>query len=284
MNPFDDFEYALTTQISNVNAMANASSADTNNAMVKRELDLEAELAKTNAIINKLEEKINALEMRLSKTENHCELTVSIVSYKNKLFNLACEEILFHNECLNDGNGYKVLPATIYLGGILFDEVHACINYNVNVEVASRSIQKNGKPTQVTGENTIEFIRQFTNIQRVIIHINADLPSGGWEFGGSRQLDNLMYAIQNVISFKNGINIIIKGRHSSMFHNKLLIELLKLNNYKRVEFDVDQTKLNGTYCDYWKLFMINGQDGRKLMKELQTHCEKNNVGFDTNIM
>jgi hypothetical protein len=150
--------------------------------------------------------------------------------------------------------------------------------------VASRTIQRGGKPDQFPGENTIEFIRQFTNITRIIIHINCDLPSGGWEFGGSRQLDNLMYAIQNMLTFKNGCDIIIKGRYSQTFHNNLLTEMLKLNNYKRVEFEVDQTKPNGTYCDYWKLFMINGHGGRKLMKELQTHCEKHNIGFLSNIM
>lgn len=272
MNPFDDFEYNLTAQLTNINAN------------VKRELQLEAELAKTKAIIQKLEEKINALEERLTKMDTQRAPVLSVISYKNKLFNLACEEILFHNECTNDHNGYKVLPTTIYLGGALFDEIGACINYNVTAEVNSRENQRSCKPSQVTGENTIEFIRQFTNIQRVIIHINADLPSGGWEFGGSRQLDNLMYAIQNVFSFKNGYDIIIKGRYSQTFHNKLLTEVLKLNNYKRIEFEADQTKQNGTYCDYWKLFMINGKDGRKLMKELQAHCKKNNISFASNIM
>jgi hypothetical protein len=256
------------------------------NALINSRLSVveKKETPPPKAIIQRLEEKINALEERLSKTDAQCAPRLSIVSYKNKLFNLACEEILFHNDCTNDLNGYKVLPATIYLGGALFDEVHACISHYVNSQVATRTIQRGGKPDQFPGENTIEFIRQFTNIQRVIIHINCDLPAGGWEFGGSRQLDNLMHAIQNTLSFKNGYDIIIKGRYSQTFHNKLLTEMLKLNNYKRVEFDVDQTKLNGTYCDYWKLFMINGQDGRKLMKELQTHCEKHNIGFLSNIM
>jgi hypothetical protein len=207
----------------------------------------------------------------------------------NKFLNLLCEEISIHNELdvglFHSANGYSILPASLYLDNIYLGDIDNLINYNIDAELQSLGqTNAKGKPRQIIGQNTIMFLRQFTNVKRLIINIGYDLRNNS-EYGGhNRQLENLMYAIIDILAFKSGYNIVIKGRYAPIFHNRFLTELLKCNNYTRFEFDVDQTQINGTYSDSWKLFVINGHNGCKPVASLQAHCAKHNIEFVTNIM
>jgi hypothetical protein len=202
----------------------------------------------------------------------------------NKLLNLSCEEISIYNGLEHAGfNTYKILPASLYLDNICLGDIDTLINYNIDSELQSlRQSNTKGQPTQIRGQNALEFLRQFTNVKRFIINIGQDIQSN--EYGANRQLDNLMYAIKNILAFRSGYNIVIKGRYTPKFHNWLLTELLKFNNYTRFEFDVDQTTTEHKYSDSWKLFVINGCNGSKPVASLQAHCAKHNIEFVTNIM
>lgn len=236
--------------------------------------ELVAELLETKNKLKLLEEKFALLEARV----NSNSFSVIPVSNGMKFIDINCEEIMLHNYMEPISN--NVTPVTLYFDKNLFGPIHEFMNYNSEWQLRQSRIIKCGPIDQIPGQNSIEFLRQFKNIKRFVININADIRSNCM-FGGNRQQENLMYTISTILNFNNNIDVIIKGKNTYQFHTILLKELLKYSNYKKVEFDVDQTQMNGAYCDKWKTFIVNSTNG---FTTLRSHCEANSIIFVHNIM
>ena len=243
----------------------------------QNDTELAAELFETKHKLKLLEEKFALLEARV----NSNSFSVIPISNGMKFIDINCEEILLHNyiERVYSGNSmsYSTTPVTLYFDKILFGPIHEFMNYQADYK--SRII-KCAAIDQIPGQNSIEFLRQFKNIKRFVININADITSNCM-FGGNRQQENLMYTISTILNFNNNIDVIIKGKNAGKFHAILLKEMLKYTNYKKIEFDVDQTQMNGTYCDTWKTFIVNSANG---FTTLRSHCQATGIEFVHNIM
>lgn len=244
--------------------------------------ELAAELLETKNKLKLLEEKFALLEARV----NSNSFSVIPVSNGMKFIDINCEEFLLHNymEAVYSGQhmSYNITPVTMYFDKILFGPIHEFINHTSDWQLIQPRITKCVTIEQIRGQNSIEFLRQFKNIKRFVININSDVTSN-YMFGGSSniQRDNLMYTISTILNFNNNIDVIIKGKNTRDFHALLLKELLKYTNYKKIEFDVDQTQMNSTYCDKWKTFIVNSANG---FTTLRSHCESNGIMFVHNIM
>lgn len=247
----------------------------------QNDTELASELFETKNKLKLLEEKFALLEARV----NSNSFSVIPVSNGMKFIDINCEEILLHNymEAVYSGQymSYNITPVTMYFDKILFGPIHDFINYNADFQSRQPRITKCVEIEQIRGQNSIEFLRQFKNIKRFVININSDVTSNCM-FGSSNiQRDNLMYTISTILNFNNNIDVIIKGKNTRDFHALLLKELLKYTNYKKIEFDVDQTQMNGTYCDTWKTFIVNSANGFTALKQ---HSEANSIAFVHNIM
>jgi hypothetical protein len=262
---------------------------------------LEAELSRTKKQLQALENKYTNLELAIDtmvereKQQNNNKPFTIIPYFGNgagqsyySFYSTGCEEILISNNTIDHGmNGRQILPAVLYFDNILFGEIDKIMNNNVNYEIQCREktgVKKGPQPVQIKGQNAVEFLKQFTNVKRLIIHIGYDLTNK-CEYGGpNRQMENLIYTIVTIMSFTKDYDIIIRGRYAREFQKILLKEFLKHKNYKRLLFEIDNTQMNGTYSNDWNNFLVNGIQGLNPIKELQTHCVNNNIIFEHNIV
>lgn len=260
---------------------------------------LEVELTRTKKQLQALENKYTNLELAIDtivereKQQNNKPFT--IIPYYSQsyysFYSTGCEEILISNNTIDHGmNGRQVLPAVLYFDNILFGEIDKFINNNVSYELQCREkpgVKKGPQPLQIKGQNAVEFLKQFTNVKRLIINIGYEIANKCDYGSPNRALENLLYTIVTIMSFSKDYDIIISGRYASEFQKILLKELLKYNNYKRLIFDIDNTQMNGAYSNDWNNFLINGINGIQGLnpiRELQKHCINNNIIFEHNIV
>jgi hypothetical protein len=270
----------------------------------KRENELGTELLSTKKQLYTLDNKYTNLNNKYTNLELAIDTLVekqtkkqpfTVIPYfgkgigeNYKFYSTGCEEMLISNNILDHGpNGRKILPAVLYIDNILFGEIDKFMNSNASYEIQQRTQRDGAKhgyqPNQIKGQNSVEFLKQFTNIKRLIIHIGYDIRNS-CEYGGlNRQLDNLIYTIVTIMSFSKDYEITIRGKYAPEFQKTLLKELLKHTNYKKLKFEVDNTQMNGTYSDDWNKFMINGIQGINPIREIQNHCINNSIGFEHNI-
>jgi len=272
----------------------------------KRENELGTELMSTKKQLYTLESKYTNLNSKYTNLELAIDTLVeqktkkqpfTIIPYFVKgigehysFYSTGCKEMLISNNVLDNGiNGRQILPAVLYIDNILFGEIDKFMNRNASYELQQRTQRDGAKhgyqPNQIKGQNSVDFLKQFTNVKLLIIHIGYDSFNSG-DYGRNHQLDkleNIIYTIVTIMSFSKDYEIIIRGKYAPEFQKILLKELLKYTNYKKLKFEVDNTQMNGTYSNDWNNFMINGIKGINPIRELQNHCINNSIGFEHNI-
>ena len=246
---------------------------------------VEAELQQTKNKLKLLEDKFALLEAKMNCNSFSIIPFVNVYGAQIQFIDINCEEITIHNTGAHSSgfgsSGWGGTTPMLYFDKILFGELHHFINFQVENELLEpRKITNQNIINQIRGQNSVKFLEQFKNIKHLVIDINYDVQN-------QTMTDILKYTIETIMNVYNFDTITINGKNVPDFHTWFLKLLQSNTNYKTIEFDVDQTKMdqygkpNGDYCDKWKTLL---KQPHSPIKKLRLHCEATRIEFINNII